>query len=91
MPLIIILVGVLLIIIVPLFWATGDYNMLVNLRNHFKNAFAPQHYNDTVMQYNIQREVFPANVIAIMFNFYEAPLFEIADEEDKEVPEVSFG
>lgn len=56
-----------------------------------KISFARQHYNDSVMQYNTQREVFPSVLIANNFNFDEAPLFEITDESDKEVPEVSFG
>ncbi len=42
-----------------------------------KIAFARQAYNDSVMVYNTQREVFPTSVIAWMFNFQEANLFEI--------------
>lgn len=56
-----------------------------------KIAFSRQHYNDSVMQYNTQREVFPSVVIANMFNFDEAQLFEITVETEKAVPEVSFG
>ncbi len=56
-----------------------------------KISFARQHYNDTVMQYNTQREVFPTVIIANMFGFIEAALFEITDETEKAVPEVSFG
>jgi LemA protein len=56
-----------------------------------KISFARQHYNDTVMQYNTQREVFPTVIIANMFGFTEAALFEITDETEKAVPEVSFG
>ena len=56
-----------------------------------KISFARQHYNDTVMQYNTQREVFPTVIIANMFGFSEAALFEITDETEKAVPEVSFG
>ena len=41
-----------------------------------KIAFARQAYNDSVMEYNTQREVFPTSVIAGMFNFQEANLFE---------------
>lgn len=56
-----------------------------------KISFARQHYNDSVMQYNTQREVFPTVIIANMFSFTEAALFEITDETEKAVPEVSFG
>jgi LemA protein len=37
-----------------------------------KVAFARQAYNDSVMTYNTQREVFPSNIIAGMFNFAPA-------------------
>jgi LemA protein len=55
-----------------------------------KIAFARQAFNDSVMVYNTQREVFPTSVIAGMFNFEEANLFEIAEQKDREVPKVSF-
>ncbi len=56
-----------------------------------KVAFARQQYNESVTHYNTQREVFPAVIVANMFNFTEAPLFEIEHEAEKAVPEVSFG
>lgn len=56
-----------------------------------KISFARQHYNDAVMQYNTAREVFPTMIIANLFQFTEAALFEITDESEKAVPEVSFG
>lgn len=55
-----------------------------------KVAFSRQAYNDSVMQYNTAREVFPNNIIAGMFNFNAAELFEIKDEAVKEAPKVSF-
>jgi LemA protein len=55
-----------------------------------KVAFARQAYNDSVMSYNTQREVFPTVIIASMFNFQEAHLFEIEQAEDRAVPKVSF-
>lgn len=55
-----------------------------------KIAFARQAYNDAVMTYNTRREVFPSNLIAGMFNFSEAPLFEIEDQDEREAPQVSF-
>ena len=55
-----------------------------------KIAFARQAYNDSVMVYNTQREVFPTTIIAGMFNFQEAHLFEIEQPAEREAPKVSF-
>ena len=55
-----------------------------------KIAFARQAYNDSVMGYNTQREVFPTTVIASMFNFQEANLFEVEQPAEREAPKVSF-
>jgi LemA protein len=55
-----------------------------------KVAFARQAFNDAVMAYNTAREVFPDNIIANMFAFKEAQLFEIKIEAEREAPKVSF-
>ena len=55
-----------------------------------KVAFARQAYNDAVMSYNNQREMFPGSVIAGMFNFVAAQLLEISKPEAREAPKVSF-
>src|SRR6185369_11276519 len=55
-----------------------------------KISFARQAYNDSVMTYNTDREVFPANLIAGMFNFMPAELFVIDKAEEKVAPKVSF-
>lgn len=55
-----------------------------------KISFSRQHYNDSVMTYNTQREVFPAVLIAGTFNFGPAVLFEIEDAAQREAPKVSF-
>ncbi|MCF7669055.1 MAG: LemA family protein [Verrucomicrobia bacterium] len=55
-----------------------------------KVAFARQAYNDSVMTYNIAREKFPSNVVAGMFNFNPAELFNVESPEEKQAPEVSF-
>jgi len=55
-----------------------------------KISFARQAYNDTVMTYNTDREVFPSNLIAGMFNFGPAELFVIDKPEQKDAPKVSF-
>ena len=55
-----------------------------------KISLARQAYNDDVTTYNTKRETFPTNIIAGMFNFIVATLFEVEDEAQKEVPKVSF-
>lgn len=53
-------------------------------------AFARQAFNDAVMHYNNRRETFPTNLLAGMFGFLPAALFEVDDPEQREVPRVSF-
>ena len=55
-----------------------------------KISFARQAYNDSVMTYNTDREVFPSNLIAGMFNFGPAELFVFDKPEQKDAPKVSF-
>ena len=55
-----------------------------------KVAFARQSFNDAVMSYNTQREVFPASVIANLAGFAPAQLFEIESPKEREAPKVSF-
>jgi LemA protein len=55
-----------------------------------KVSFARQAFNDAVMVYNTAREVFPNVIVANMFAFKEAQLFEIEVEEERESPKVSF-
>jgi LemA protein len=55
-----------------------------------KIAFARQAYNDAVMSYNNQREVFPSVLVANSMGFLEAQLFEIEQPQEREAPKVSF-
>ncbi|MFQ3671938.1 MAG: LemA family protein [Verrucomicrobiia bacterium] len=55
-----------------------------------KIAFARQAYNDAVMTYNTAIEIFPAGLIARMFNFGRALLFEVSDPGQREAPKVQF-
>jgi LemA protein len=55
-----------------------------------KIAFARQFYNDSVMHYNTKLETFPSNMIAGMFQFRQAPSFEVTKEEEREAPQVKF-
>lgn len=55
-----------------------------------KVAFARQSYNDAVMVYNTQREVFPSSLISSTFNFSAAELFVVEKAEQREPPKVTF-
>ena len=55
-----------------------------------KISFARQAYNDSVMVYNTSRESFPTNVLAGMFNFTEAQLFQIENTAERAAPQVKF-
>ena len=53
-----------------------------------KISFARQFYNDIATKFNIAQQVFPANLIAAMFNFKTSELFEIKVDVEREVPNV---
>lgn len=55
-----------------------------------KVAFSRQAYNDSVLSYNNKREVFPNSIIAGMFSFQEAALFEIESAVERVAPKVQF-
>jgi len=55
-----------------------------------KVAFSRQAYNDAVMAYNTQREVFPSSVVSSSFGFTAAELFVIEAPEQREAPKVAF-
>ena len=55
-----------------------------------KVAFARQAFNDAVMSYNNQREMFPNSIVAGMFMFTPAQLLEIESPEKRAVPQVKF-
>ncbi|HEX6298761.1 MAG TPA: LemA family protein [Burkholderiales bacterium] len=55
-----------------------------------KVAFARQAFNDSVMDYNNQRERFPATLMAGMFGFGPAELLEIEEPEKREAVRVTF-
>jgi len=55
-----------------------------------KISFARQAFNDAVTSYNTTREQFPTNILAGMFNFAEAQLFQIDDATERAAPKVSF-
>jgi LemA protein len=55
-------------------------------------AFSRQAYNDSVNSYNNSRQVFPTSVLAGMFHFAPAALWEIGPDhpEIREAPKVQF-
>ena len=55
-----------------------------------KVSFARHAYNDAATLYNTKIEVIPSNIIAGMFNFKSAVLFEVRSEAEREVVKVSF-
>ncbi|HQJ15608.1 MAG TPA: LemA family protein [Candidatus Omnitrophota bacterium] len=59
---------------------------LVSTENRI--GFARQFYNDIATKFNIAIQSFPSNLIAGMFNFKTAELFEVSDEAQKQAPKV---
>jgi LemA protein len=55
-----------------------------------KVAFSRQAYNDSVMRYNTQIELFPTLIIARMFAFAKAAPFEVSSPQEREAPKVQF-
>jgi len=55
-----------------------------------KISFARQAYNDAVTSYNTSRESFPTNILAGMFNFAEAQLFQVDNAAERAAPQVKF-
>lgn len=55
-----------------------------------KISFARQRFNDTVMQYNTKREVFPNSLIAGMFNFSRVAQWQLDSPAEREAPKVQF-
>jgi LemA protein len=55
-----------------------------------KISFSRQFYNDIVMKYNNQIELFPSNIVAGMFNFKAAEFFEVSKPEEREAVKVQF-
>lgn len=55
-----------------------------------KIGFSRQFYNDSVLRYNNQTQVFPSNMVASTAHFKAAEFFEITTAEEREAPKVSF-
>ena len=55
-----------------------------------KISFSRQFYNDSVLKYNNQTQMFPSNVVASMTGFKAGEFFEVAAAEERAAPKVSF-
>ena len=53
-------------------------------------GFSRQNYNRSVGDYNEQIAVFPASIVAGLFNFEPGAFFEVADAAQREAPKVKF-
>ena len=55
-----------------------------------KISFARQFYNDTVLRFNNQTQMFPSNIVAGMAGFKASEFFEVTVPEEKNPVKVSF-
>jgi LemA protein len=55
-----------------------------------KVSFARQSYNDMTTDYNTALEVFPSSIVANMFNFSSAALYEVEDQKARAAVKVKF-
>ena len=55
-----------------------------------KISFSRQYYNDSVLKYNNQTQMFPSNVVASMTGFRAGEFFEVTAAEERKAPKVSF-
>ena len=67
----------------------------LDLQNQLKSveediANARKYFNGVTRQYNTRIQVFPTNIVAGIFNFTKKPLFEVADEAQRQNVKVSF-
>lgn len=53
-----------------------------------KVGFARQFYNDISTKFNTAQQTFPSNLLASMFGFTPAELFELRDPAERQVPAV---
>jgi len=55
-----------------------------------KIGFSRQYYNDSVLRYNNQTQMFPSNIVASMTGFKASEFFEVTLAAEREAPKVSF-
>jgi LemA protein len=74
----------------PALRATENMQLLQEQLTSTENriAFARQHYNDTVLEYNTAVATFPRNLFAGAFGFSAATMFAV-EESDRAVPQAN--
>ena len=55
-----------------------------------KISFSRQYYNDSVLRYNNQTQMFPSNIVASITGFKASEFFEVTLAAEREAPKVSF-
>ena len=55
-----------------------------------KISFSRQYYNDSVLRYNNQTQMFPSNIVSSMTGFKASEFFEVTLAAEREAPKVSF-
>lgn len=55
-----------------------------------KIGFSRQYYNDSVLRYNNQTQMFPSNIVASVAGFKAGEFFEVEAEEERKAPKVTF-
>lgn len=55
-----------------------------------KISFSRQFYNDSVLRYNNQTQMFPSNIVARITGFKSGEFFEVPAQEERKAPKVSF-
>ena len=55
-----------------------------------KISFSRQFYNDSVLRYNNQTQMFPSSIVASMTGFKASEFFEVTLAAEREAPKVSF-
>jgi LemA protein len=55
-----------------------------------KIGFSRQYFNDSVLRYNNQTQMFPSNIVAGMTGFKASEFFEVTLAAEREAPKVSF-
>ena len=69
---------------------TNFMDLQANLKDtEDKISYARQFYNDAVLKYKNKLEMFPSNLVAMIFGFKPEAFFE-ASEEDRKNPQVKF-
>jgi len=69
---------------------TNFMDLQANLKDtEDKISYARQFYNDSVLKYKNKLEMFPSNLVAMIFGFKPLAFFE-ASEEDRKNPQVKF-